>query len=248
MMWNNRGNILPDNSISESAYMYNWFDVLFWLVWICAFASVALNKTSLLPLAMGITVIVATYRLGNVLSWTTLNFERILNQSNSFAYLRVQVAGGILAFFGILLALFAAAMPVSFKPTEKSPMMTHMICMLALVFTLIGTIVLWNTVGASSSSFPVYNQTIDSTVMIWLSQIFVFIGIVCTKGDVQILQGAAGFFAAYTFAALLGDMFSVHFQSGDGNNTYAGYFFCWLASIFHMIAAYTQSTSDGVTV
>lgn len=236
VLWNARSDFITATILAdtdEAKSQYNWDIIVFWLVFLACAGAVLQPKARVwVVLAAGMLLLLAMYRAKTYSAWALINACRIAQADSATAadWNKKCSSGGIIAYFGILLAILLAFFSEGsmaeaqkgFKGNDK------LLSLVSAIFATIGVIVLWSSKAATVSftSFAYYSRTIDTTVVTILATLYVIGG---TFNGNTVLRAAGGFVSALVFVFVFHDMFDGAKGVADDNQQYAGYLFCWFA-------------------
>lgn len=225
---------------SEDKSAFNWDMVVFWLVLLACAAAVLLPKVRVWSvLAAGMLIMLAIHRTGNNVSWAVVNYCRLqqADSATSENWNKKCSSGGIVAYFGVLLALLVAFFSDgSMAEAEKGfAGKDKLLSLVSAVFAVVGVVVLWSSVASTASfaGFNLYKITIDTTVTTILATLYV---VASTFNGNKVLRAAAGFVSALVFVFIFHDMFTLAKSVGstNDNQVYAGFLFCWFSMLANM--------------
>jgi len=238
IQWNNRANLINSNDETENTY--NWNLMVFWLIWIFCAAAFFLKQPSLTIVAAGLSLAIAISPLFaatgtvnsvtsiNTQSWAYVNYFRVSEDQTTTSATRLATVGGIFVYFGNWLALLVAFSPYDVKGVKGKDSLLGVI---SIAFFIIGSIVVWTSQAANTKSH-VYLQTIDATVIAFLSTLYT----VCALfNNNDLLFSAGAFISSYSLVTIFQYMFTAVYYNrnavinGNKDPVYAGFLFLWFA-------------------
>lgn len=238
IQWKNRANLITPNDEAQNGY--NWGLMVFWLIWIFCAAAFFLKQPSLAVVAAGLSLAIAISPLYaatgtvtsvtsvNPQSWAYVNYFRVSEDRTTTSATRLETVGGIFVYFGNWLSLLVAFSPYDVKAVKGKDLLLGV---LTVVFFIIGSVVVWCSQAANTSS-PGYLQTIDATVIAFLSTLFTVCAL-CNNND--LLFSAGAFISSYSLVTIfqyMGDAVFINRNAvvnGNKDPIYAGFLFLWFA-------------------
>jgi len=252
MLWNVSDNLRT--SSSYSMHRFNWECVQFYLVWLFAALSLAFARHFFSAVAAGLATFLCLYNVNNMLSIAVINACREQNTVDSTSFTHRCTAGGIIAYTGLGLSLWAALAPLAVAGTGLLAgfilaLADGLFGFLSIATVIAGCIILWISDAAIApdpatlvlSPPTIYTLTIDIGVLAIASTIFTWWSF--TNVSI-VIRGFATFLSAYAFNMIFYWMFLIHEgspQLGDGMDgdwhVYAGCLLCWFATFCNMMSS-----------